>query len=341
MHRARILLIALCAVGAAASMSSVLAVGQGNDLLPDIPAGSVGMRLELVTTISPNVLIDVTNAGDGSGRLFLVSPDGVVRILVSGSVLPTPFLNDPATPTDRAMSSIAFHPDYANNGLLYAITGEATSGSPDYDSPQDDAASAFDNVIYEYRVDSVDPNVVDLSSKRELLRVHQPHRVHNLGDLTFGHDGYLYISSGDGGDTRLGTPTQYNTTAQQTTNPYGAILRIDVDQQPGGAAYGIPTDNPFADGAGGNAPEIYAWGLRNPWRITTDRLTGDLYTGVNGDLTIEQIDRLQLGRNYGWDTKEGSFLWDSLTGAATVDPTPDPQYTAPTAEYDHNHTTVA
>ena len=318
-----------------------MAVGQGNDLLPDIPAGTVGIRLEVVTSISPNILIDVTHAGDGSGRLFLVSPDGVIRILSGGTVLPTPFLNDPATPADRAMSSIAFHPNYALNGKVYAITGELTSGSPDYDSPQDDSASAFDNVLYEYQVDGMDPNIVDMSSKRELLRVHQPNRFHNLGDLTFGHDGFLYISSGDGGDSRTGAPTQYNTTAQQTTNPYGAILRIDIDQQPGGAPYGIPADNPFADGANGNVPEIFAWGLRNPWRITTDRLNGDLYTGVNGDLTIEQIDRIELGRNYGWDTKEGSFLWDSVTGAATVDATPDPQYTAPTAEYDHNHTTVA
>lgn len=319
----------------------IFGVGQGNDLLPDIPVGAIGMRLEIAATVSPDRLINVTHAPDGSGRLFLVSPQGVIRILSGGNVLPTPFLNDPATPPDCGMTALAFHPNYAVNGKLYVITGEPTAPDPDYDSPQDDTALAFDKVLYEYQVDAMNPDAVDMATKRKLLRIHQPHIFHSMDDLTFGHDGYLYISSGDGGETRAGTPTHHNTTGQQTTNPYGTILRIDIDQQPGGAAYGIPPDNPFADGAGGNVPEIFAWGLRSPWRISTDRLTGDIYAGINGDITIEQITRIELGLNYGWDTKEGSFLWNPVTGEATVDPAPDPQFTPPTAEYDHNHTTTA
>jgi hypothetical protein len=254
-------------------------------------------------------------------------------------VLPTPFLDDPATPDDMAMSGLAFHPDFANNRKLYVITGEETSGSADYSAPQDDDSTAFDNVIFEYQSDAINPDVVDMTTKRELLRVHQAHRQHNLGDLAF-DDRHLFISSGDGGRTRGGTPAHYNTTAAQTTNPLGAILRIDVDDTAGGP-YGIPSDNPFAGGVGGNVPEIYAWGVRNPWRISADRVTGEIYTGVNGDFTIEQIIRVELGKNYGWDSKEGSFLWDPVTGDATVDPNPDPQLTAPTAEYDHNGTTQA
>ena len=316
------------------------AVGSGNDLLPDVPTGSLVIELENVVSIAPANLVDITHAGDGSERLFLVSPDGVIRVYKNDAVLPTPFLNTPAYPPDQAMTGLAFHPEFATNGKLYVITGETTAVPPTahYDSPQGDASSAFDNILIEYQVDSGNPDVVDLASRRELLRIHQPHKFHSMGDLTFGADGYLYVAMGDGGDTRTGTPTHYNTTEQQTTNPYGAILRIDVDTLGTNGRYEIPSDNPFADGAGGNAPEIYAWGLRNPWRITTDRLTGDIYTGVNGDFTIEQVYRVENGRNYGWDEREGSFLWDSVTGNASVDPSPDPSLTAPLAEYDHNGT---
>ena len=319
-------------------LSIVHAIGQGNDLIPDIPVGPVTVELVLLADLDSRV-IDITNAGDGSGRLFLVSPEGVVRIFHAGVVSPTPFLDVPADPPDRAMSSLVFHPDYSENGRLYVITGEATAVPPaaDYDPPQNDTSSAFDNLLVEYQVDPADPDSVDLGSKRELLRVHQAHRLHNLGDAAFGKDGYLYITSGDGGTTRAGTPIHYNTNAQLTSNPYGAILRIDVDSIGPDGRYAIPPDNPFADGAGGNVPEIFAWGLRNPWRISTDLLIGELYTGVNGDFTIEQVFHIDVGKNYGWDVKEGSYLWDPDTGDASVDPSPDPAYTSPLAEWDHNN----
>ena len=316
-------------------------VGTGNDLLPDIPEGRHRVRLEVVADVSPSVVIDLENAGDGSDRLFIVSPDGVIRILEGGTVLPTPFLNAPAAPADRAMSGLAFHPDFASNRKLYVITGEALPGSatPHYFPPQNDHVSAFHNVLVEYQTFAGNPDLVDPATRRELLRVHQPHRVHNVNELVFGDDGLLYISVGDGGATRSGSPTDYNTNGQDTSNPYGTILRIDVDQIGSNGRYEIPATNPFA--AGGGVPEIYAWGLRNPWRLSKDRLTGDLYTGSNGDLTIETIYRLALGENYAWDTKEGSFLWNPATGEATVDPAPDPQFTPPLAEYDHNGTTQA
>jgi len=315
----------------------LVAGGSGNDLLPDIAMGIRTVKLESIVEL-PSIVMDITHAGDGSGRLFLVSPEGIIRIVKDGVLYPTPFLNDPAYPPDLAMSGVAFHPDFASNGMLYVITGEATPNphTPHYSSPQDDTASAFDNVLYEVQVDSGNPDVVDLTSKRELLRVHQAHLLHNMNDLTFAGDGYLYISMGDGGTTREGTPSHYETNAQLTDNPFGCVLRIDIDNIGPNGRYAIPADNPFANGSGGNVPEIYAWGLRNPWRISTDRLTGLVYTAVNGDFTIEWINRVELGHNYGWAVKEGSFLWDPVTGNAMVDPAPDPSYTSPLAEYDHN-----
>jgi hypothetical protein len=317
------------------------AVGTGNDLLLDIPIGGDSVKLESVVSISPDIVIDITNAGDGSGRLFLVSPDGVIRIYKDGTVLPTAFLAEPASPPDRAMSGLAFHPDHANNGKLYLITGEATPNAsiPDYAAPQDDSGSAFDNVLIEYQVDPNNPDIVDTGTRRELLRVHQANREHNMNDLAFGKDGKLYIAMGDGGNTGSGTPAPYPTTAQQTTNPFGAILRIDIDGIGPNGRYAIPTGNPFSDGAGGNVPELFAWGLRNPWRISADRVTGELYTGVNGDRTIEYVVRPEPGKNYGWPVKEGSFLYDPNTRVAVVDPAPDPNFTNPLAEYDHNGTT--
>jgi hypothetical protein len=316
------------------------AVGDGAELLPDIPLGTSGVRLSLVADVGSSPVTDVASAGDGTGRLFLVSPNGVIRILRDGLLNPTPFLNLPASPPDRAMTGLVFHPQYASNGKLYLITGEATPNpfTPHYSAPQTDTSSAFDNVLYELEVDASDPNAADLASQRELLRLHDPHRMHNMNDLAFGSDGYLYVAQGDGGDTRTGTPTHYETNAQQTTNPFGKILRIDVDGLGPNGRYAIPPDNPFASGADGNVPEIFAWGVRNPWRISADRLTGEIYTAVNGDFTIEYVLRVELGKNYGWAVKEGGFLWDAVTGNASVDPSPDPNFTPPLAQYDHNGT---
>ena len=335
------------AVGLAAGAAH--AEGTGNDLLPDIPLGAHAVRLEVVADVGPSAVIDITNAGDGSGRLFLVSPGGTIRVLSEGSVQAMPFLDAPADPKERGMSSLAFDPNYASNGKLYLITGEATPNPaiPDYVPPQIDTNSAFDNVLVEYRVDPNDLDRADPSSRRELLRVRQPHRDHKMNDLAFDADGLLYIAMGDGGGTLFGSPEQFQTNAQQTDNPYGTVLRIDVSAVGPNGRYIIPSDNPFFDpndpafGLGANVPEIFAWGLRNPWRISVDRLTGKVYTGVNGHRTIEHIVRVETGRNYGWAVKEGSFLWDPISGEATLDPDPDPSFTPPLAEYDHNGTRQA
>jgi hypothetical protein len=280
---------------------------------------------------------DVTYSPDGTRRLFLVSPRGIVRIFKDGALLATHFLDAPASPVDMAMTGLAFHPDFVTNGKLYVVTGEAVpnGSTPHCSAPQNDSASDFDSVLVEYTVSAGDPNVVDPASRRELLRVHQAHALHGMDDPTFGGDGYLYVSMGDGGATREGTPAHYESTAQDTGNPFGGVLRIDVDTIGPNGRYAIPPENPFVAGA---VPELYCWGLRNPWRISTDRLTGEVYTAVNGDFTIETIVRVENGKNYGWAVREGSFLWDPLSGNATLDPSPDPAFTPPLAEYDHNGT---
>lgn len=337
------------AAGAAAAGSLLLAsgadaVGDGNDLLPDIPLAGFDVTLELVANTGAPVA-DIASAGDGSGRLFLVQTDGGVRILQNGSLLPGFFLDEPAYPF-LAQTALVFHPDFPADPRVFVVTGEAfpNGSTADYTPPQVDATdglAVYDNLLLEYEVDPLDPDRVDASTRRELLRIHQPQEFHDVNHLAFGNDGFLYIALGDGGETRAGSPSHYNVNAQDTTNPYGGILRIDVDSIGPNGRYGIPADNPFADGAGGNVPELYAWGLRNPWRIAVDRLTGSIYAGVNGDITIEQIYRVEKGANHGWDQREGSFLWNPVTGEATVDPAPNPAFTAPLAEYDHNGSTQA
>jgi glucose/arabinose dehydrogenase len=178
---------------------------------------------------------------------------------------------------------------------------------------------AGDNVVVEVAV-SADPNVADPDSVRELLTVEQPARNHNGGMIAFGPDGYLYIGMGDGGSR--GDP---HNLAQDPDELLGKMLRIDVD---GGEPYAIPPDNPFADGAQGR-PEIYALGLRNPWRFSFDRATGDLYAADVGQNRMEEINVIRRGGNYGWRIMEGTLCFEPRTGC---DPT---GLELPIAEYRH------
>ncbi len=316
------------------TVTSSWADGTGNDLLPDIPLGPTTVRLDLVATV-PSSITDLARAPDSTDRIFVVSPNGVIRVIENGTLDSDPFLSIVAEPADRALVSVAFHPQFASNDKLYVITGESlpNPSTPHYVAPQVPTFSAFDSVVVEYLVDAADPGAVDVSTRRELLRIGQPERQHVVDDLTFGLDGYLYIAVGDGGETRSGLPFAYQLNAQNTDNPYGSVLRIDVDTLGINGRYGIPSDNPFAAGV---VPELFAWGLRNPWSMSTDLETGSIYTGVNGDFTIEWIVEVELGANYGWPDVEGSFAWDPATGDASVDASPNPAFTLPIAEYDHN-----
>ena len=247
--------------------------------------------------------VDLQHAGDGSSRLFIVEKVGRIRILQNGQLLDFPYLNI----TDRVGSSsneqgllgLAFHPDYTVNGLFF-VNYTDNNG---------------DTVIARYRVTG-DLNVADPNSETVLLHVDQPFPNHNGGVLAFGPDGYLYAGLGDGGSA--GDPLG---NAQNLDTLLGKILRLDVDSAD---PYSIPPDNPFEN-------EIWAYGLRNPWRLSFDRATGDLYIGDVGQNAWEEIDFVPAGTpggiNFGWNILEGTHPYG---GGQQNGLTP------PVAEYSHS-----
>ncbi len=239
---------------------------------------------------------------DGSGRLFVVEKIGHIHILENGQLSDRPFLNIEdrvnSSSNEMGLLGLAFHPNYAQNGYFFVnYTG-----------------SGGDTFISRFQV-SGDPNQANPSSEVILLRINQPFPNHNGGGLDFGPDGYLYAGLGDGG--AAGDPLG---NGQSLATLLGKILRLDVDSA---EPYAIPADNPFGD-------EIWAYGLRNPWRISFDKLTGDLYIGDVGQGTWEEIDHLAAGSpggtNFGWDFREGAHEFEGTAPAGLTDPV---------AEYSH------
>jgi glucose/arabinose dehydrogenase len=230
---------------------------------------------------------DLTAPNDASGRIFILEQPGVIRMAQDGEFLPEPFLDIRDLVGDQAneqgLLGLAFHPEYAENGYFF-INYTDNSG---------------DSVVSQWQV-SDNPNRADADSEQILLRVQQPYGNHNGGGVKFGPDGFLYLSFGDGGS---GGDPQNN--AQTTSNLLGTLLRIDPDL---GGGYTIPDDNPFLNGDGN--PEIWAYGLRNPWRFTFDDLTGDLFIADVGQNAIEEINYVSAGTpgglNFGWRYKEGT-----------------------------------
>ncbi len=259
-----------------------------------------------VTGSLPN-LVGVTNAGDRSGRLFIVQQTGQIRIWNGSQVLATPFLDTSAVSSscsggcgERGLLGLAFHPSYATNGFFYV-----------YYTRQSDGAIQ----IARYHV-SANPNVADGTSALVLLTIPHPSQAnHNGGNLAFGPDGYLYIGTGDGGGG--GDPFE---NGQNINALLGKLLRIDVDH---GSPYAIPATNPFATAAAGaGAHEVWSYGLRNPWRFSFDRQTGDLYIGDVGQDLYEEVDFQAAGaaggRNYGWDCREGFHAYNDTNGDMNV-----------------------
>lgn len=243
-------------------------------------------------------------------RLFVVQQSGAIRILnPNGTINPTNFLTlTSATITsggERGLLGLAFHPNYATNGYFY-VNYTNTSGN---------------TVIARYSVSSANPDVADATSGTILLTITQPFSNHNGGSIKFGPDGYLYIGMGDGGSA--GDP---GNRAQNINNNLGKMLRIDVDSA---SPYGIPADNPYV-GVDGN-DEIWAIGLRNPWKFNFDRLTGDLWIADVGQNQKEEINKttapLTPGLNYGWKCYEGSSVYSTCSGSLA--------FTFPVAEYSH------
>lgn len=273
-----------------------LALSQGDDPVTtrSAPPDPAGVQLVSVADGFDRPLY-VTHAGDGSGRLFVLEQTGRVQVVQDGERLATPFLDlsGLVTPingySEQGLLGLVFHPNYAENGRFFVDYTDRNGTS----------------VVAEYAVSAADPNLADPNSRRELLRVEQPYANHNGGMLAFGPDGYLYISLGDGGSA--GDP-QAN--AQNPWTLLGSILRIDVDTPPQGqAAYSIPVDNPYSDNGLG-LPELWAIGLRNVWRFSFDRATGDLYLGDVGQDLWEEVDfqaaGFSGGANYGWNRYEGN-----------------------------------
>ena len=269
--------------------------------------------------------ITVTNAGDGSGRLFIVEQFGRIGILINGTVLPTPFLDIHELVSccgEQGLLGLAFHPNYADNGFFYVYYTDV----------------AGNIAIARYTVSAGDPNVVNPNSRYPILsQLHQPYGNHNGGQIAFGPDGYLYAGLGDGG---AGGDPQEN--AQNLGIWLGKILRVDInnDEFPGDPArnYAVPPNNPFV-GNPDALGEIWAYGVRNPWRFSFDRETNDLLIGEVGQNDWEEIDFQPAtsagGENYGWDVLEAMHCYEDappgscnqfLNGGSTL----------PVLEYSHS-----
>lgn len=252
---------------------------------------------------------DIQNAGDGSGRLFLAQQNGIVRILRDGALAPQPFLDITGKTRaggERGLLGLAFPPGFAQARRFYVNYTDLNG----------------DTVIAQYQV-STNPDVADAASEIVLLHIPQPFANHNGGQLRFGPDGYLYIGMGDGGSG--GDPLN---NGQSLGTLLGKLLRLDVESDPGRVR--IPPGNPFVNTAGARA-EIWAYGLRNPWRFSFDRATGDLWLADVGQNAFEEVNfrpaSSRGGENYGWNRMEGAHCL--AAGCSTQD------LALPVAEYTH------
>jgi glucose/arabinose dehydrogenase len=263
-----------------------------------------------LVTSGLNSPVGIASALDGSGRLFVLEQAGVIRIIQDGALLTNPFLDISGQVSccgERGLLGLAFHPRYMENGQFFVNYTDLDGNT----------------VIARFEVSSNDPNQADASSEKRLIYIQQPYPNHNGGAVVFGPDGYLYLGLGDGGS---GGDPQGN--GQSTSTVLGKILRIDVD---GGSPYAIPADNPFVNGGG--LLEIWAYGLRNPWRISFDRAIGDLYIGDVGQNAWEEIDFLPAGSpggaNFGWNYREGTHPYQGSPPANLA-------LVEPIAEYSHD-----
>jgi len=283
---------------------------QSSSATPAIP------QLSLVpTAVGFTHPVHITHAGDGSGRLFIVEQGGLIKIIKNGAALPKPFLDISSllisSAGEQGLLSVAFPPGYGADKQYFYIDFTGTQG-------------VGDTVIARYYT-TADPDIADPASGQTLLVVVQPFTNHNGGQLAFGPDGYLYIGMGDGGGG--GDPSN---NAQNTLSLLGKILRIDVESQLD--QYSSPPSNPFI-GNVGYRPEIWALGLRNPWRFSFDRETGDLYIADVGQNLYEEVNIQPAasagGENYGWNIMEGFHCYNSASCNQAG-------LTLPVAEYGHS-----
>jgi glucose/arabinose dehydrogenase len=306
------LLTALLFIGLLSCDSNDPNIEPSNDLYvePIDENGKIIALIEPFSNLSFTQPLDLQTPVDDTDRLFVVEKRG--RIVVfendAATMTTTNFLNlsSISTASEQGLLGLAFHPNYSNNGYFYV-----------YYTP-----TATLSIISRFTVSS-DANVADASSEEVLLEITQPLTNHNGGQISFGPDGFLYLAVGDGGGG--GDPENH---AQDRNNLLGNILRIDVDNRENGLKYAIPSSNPFVNESQVR-PEIYAYGLRNPWRMSFDSQNGSLWTGDVGQGEREEINVIISGGNYGWKILEGTscFSGDCETTGLT----------APVFEYGHDN----
>jgi len=267
-------------------------------------AGAADVALEQVFVGQRFVRpLQLSYVPDGSGRVAVVEQIGTIRWFQADGAGDSGTLIDlrqriSTAHNEEGLLSIAFHPGFARNGQIFVYYS---------------AASPRRSIVARY---TADPRAlrVDPASELIVMEIGQPYGNHNGGQLAFGPDGFLYIGLGDGGSA--GDP---HGNGQNRKTLLGSILRIDVADATAAKPYGIPRDNPFVNAGDGSRPEIWAYGLRNPWRFSFDRETGMLFAGDVGQNTEEEIDRIERGGNYGWNRMEGHLCHSPPSGCDARD----------------------
>lgn len=242
--------------------------------------------------------VELTSPDDDTDRIFVIEQKGVIKVFQNkpGTKETAIFLDiekQVSSGGEMGLLGLAFHPQFKTNGLFYV---NYTRRNP------------LETVIAGFRISGANPSVADPKSETLILRFDQPYDNHNGGKIAFGNDGFLYIGTGDGGS--WGDP---NNRAQDRKDWLGKILRIDVDKTVGARKYGIPPDNPYTANSQGYREEIYAYGMRNPWRFNFDRQTGQLWAGDVGQNKLEEIDVIEKGGNYGWRVMEAGECYRKNT----------------------------
>ena len=323
-------------------------------------AQTIPADLTLVPVATASSPVAVRNARDGSNRLFIVEKGGVIKILKNSSVLPTPFLTVPvSTSSEQGLLGLAFHPQFASNGRFY-VSYTRSGGTV--------LGTSADQVLAEYQVGVGTPDVANPASRREILAIPDTRSNHNGGDLHFGPDGYLYYSMGDGGEQydpnefaqNLWVKAVGPMTALKDYYLLGKILRIDINNttparlgpfygergtalsaqgelcaaRVGAANFAVPVDNPFV-GSTNTCDEIYHYGMRNPWRFSFDRRTGEMFIADVGQDAFEEVDvaPARTPQNFGWKCFEG-FAANSTAGACSPLPA---NITPPILAYAHGN----